>query len=162
MNSRLIALGLLMLTGLPCAWAGDVRNARIYLDQVVVVLKAGDVAARHLPFRSSLSDGSIVETHQALQACRGVARQPDELLVFLPASGTCFLLADQPSVMRPEKLSLKGALGLQRERADFAEALSSAKLLVMETLPLPPETAQICVCPPREELIFLDGFELIQ
>lgn len=162
MNARQIALGLVLLTGLPSGWAGEFRKARIYLDQVAVVFKAGDLAARQLPFRSSLSDGSFVETHQAVQACRGVARQPDELLVFLPASGACFLLADQPFINRQKNLSVEGAMGLQRERAEFEKALSSEKLVVMEALQLPPETAQICVCPPREELIFLDGFEVIQ
>lgn len=162
MRSRLIALGLVWLTGLPSGWAGEFRNARIYLDQVAVVLKAGDVSARQLPFRSPLSDGRFVDTYQALQACRGVARQPDELLVFLPASATCFALADQPSMLRQQHLSPKGAMGLHRERALLEKALSSDKLVVMEALQLPPETAQICVCPPREELIFLNGFEVVQ
>lgn len=154
--------GLVLLAGLPSGWAGELRNARIYLDQVAVVLKAGDVSTRQLPFRSALSDGSFVDTHQALRACRGIARHPDELLVFLPASGSCFVLADQPSAIREPNLSPRGAMGLQREKAELEKALSSEKLVVMEALQLPPETAQVCVCPPGEELIFLNGFEVIQ
>ena len=162
MNSRLIALGVVVLTGLPSGWAGEFRSARIYLDQVAVVLRAEDVSARQLPYRSPLSDGRFVDTHQALRACRGVARLPDELLVFLPASGACFVLADQPTVIHQQNLSPRGAVGLQREKAELEKMLSSEKLVVMEALQLPPETAQICVCPPREELIFLDGFEVLR
>ena len=156
-----VLVGLVFLAGLSSARAGELRHTRTYLDTLTVVFKASDVIARQLPYRTVLSDGSFVETHKARAACLGVARQGDDLLVYLPESGACYPFSDRPSAQLREALGQSAVRGLEQEKAGLLASLSEAKLLVMEALPLPrPTAAPVCICT-LDEVIFLDGFETL-
>lgn len=145
-NARWLMLsigGMLPICGHAATWSVMTRG----MDEPAIVFSAADIRAGRLPARLHQRNLAPVFSQQIVLACLAIPAQPDDLLVYLPASRQCMPYDDLPKATKSPVSALASPVETTTTAFGPDEPLEQATSLILQPASAVGIAAGLCFCP---------------